>query len=86
MDGTVHWAIYAPFVPGSRQVPQWKTDAAIALDSEGDVHIEWTGKGITIPETRKKYIAMDYPYIFTSSPMLIDGYKIMEAEILKVLK
>lgn len=74
MDGSVHWAIDSPVVPGSR-VPQWKTDAAIALDSDGDVHIEWTGKGITIPETRKKYIAMDYPYIFTSSPMLIEDYE-----------
>lgn len=74
MDGDVLWAIDNPFV-GSTPVPQWKTDCAIALDSAGRVHIEYTGKDKTIAQMRKAYIAMDYPFIFTGSPMLIDDYE-----------
>lgn len=72
VDGSVYWAIDNPFIPGT-PVPQWKNDSSVAIDSDGNVHFDYIGKDgdKTVAEMRKEYIAMDYPSIFTSSPMLI---------------
>ena len=76
VDGKVYWAIDSPTIPGT-PVPQWKSDSSIALDSDGKVHIDYVGRDgdKTVAEMRKEYIAMDYPCIFTSSPMLIYDFE-----------
>lgn len=74
VDSTVYWAIDSPVVPGT-PVPQWKSDGSIALDGEGRVHIDYVGRDKTVAQMRKDYIAMDYPFIFSSSPMLIFDYE-----------
>ena len=73
VDGTVYKNIPFDIVPTVGGVPQWKSDCSISTDGK-DVKIEYTGKGLTVPEQREAYAASAYPDVFTSAPMLIDDY------------
>lgn len=70
-EGKLHYNILSDIVPYEGCVPQWKSDCAICTDGRR-VSIEYTGKGKTIPQMREAYAAMQWPEIFSSSPMLIE--------------
>ena len=62
---------------GDTGVPQWKSEAAVYLDQDRDVRIEFTGKGMNLAEWRavyRKRAATEKNFI-TSAPMLIDDYE-----------
>jgi hypothetical protein len=73
VDGKTIHNIESDIVPFLGAVPQWKTDSSISTDGK-EVKIEYTGKGLTIPEQREAYEAIEYPNVFTSAPMLIEDY------------
>ena len=73
VDGEVFQNIPSDIVPTVGGVPQWKSDCSISTDGK-DVKIEYTGKGLTVPEQREAYAASAYPDVFTSAPMLIDDF------------
>lgn len=62
---------------GDTGVPQWKSEAAVYLDNDKDVRIEFTGKGMTLEGWRSVYRARSATEtnILTSAPMLIDDYE-----------
>lgn len=62
---------------GSYQIPQWKSEAALYLDNDQDVRIEFTGKGMTVEQWRTTYRtrAKQETNMLTSAPMLIDNYE-----------
>ena len=62
---------------GNYQIPQWKSEAALYLDNDQDVRIEFTGKGMTVDEWRNVYFAKGKTEtnFITSAPMLIDNYE-----------
>ena len=62
---------------GSTNVPQWKSEAAIYLDQDRDVRIEFTGKGMNLAQWRAEYRkrGKSEPHMITSAPMLIDDYE-----------
>lgn len=62
---------------GSYQVPQWKSEAAVYLDGERDVRLEFTGRDMNLAEWRAAYRAKcstERTFI-TSAPMLIDDFE-----------
>lgn len=73
VDGNTLFNIKSDIVPFLGAVPQWKTDSSISTDGR-NVKIEYTGKGLTIPEQREAFEAIEYPNVFTSAPMLIENY------------
>lgn len=76
VNGSVISTITADKV-GTTGVPQWKSEAAVYLDQERDVRIEFTGKGMNLAEWRSTYRARatkENTFI-TSAPMLIDDYE-----------
>ena len=58
-------------------VPQWKSEAAIYLNQDKDVRIEFTGKDMTLSQWRTTYAkrAESENTFMTSAPMLIDDYE-----------
>ena len=62
---------------GSTGVPQWKSEAAVYMDQERDVRIEFTGRGMSLAEWRNVYRvrAGTETTFITSAPMLIDDYE-----------
>ena len=76
VNGSVISSIPAETV-GSTGVPQWKSEAAIYMDNERDVRIEFTGKGQSLAEWRTGYRsrATKEKYMITSAPMLLDDYE-----------
>ena len=73
VDGKTYHNIDSDIVPFNGAFPQWKTDSSISTDGR-NVKIEYTGKGLTIPEQREAFEAIEYPNVFTSAPMLIENY------------
>jgi hypothetical protein len=66
------------FIPdGSYKVPQWKSEAAVYLDNDRDVRIEFTGKGVSADKWRNLYFerSRSESNLITSAPMLIDDYE-----------
>ena len=61
---------------GDYKVPQWKSEAAIYMDNDRDVRIEYTGKDMTLAQWRTTYAAKakTEKYLMTSAPMLIDNF------------
>ena len=62
---------------GDTGVPQWKSEAAVYLNNERDVRIEFTGRGKNLAEWRSAYRAKcstEQTFI-TSAPMLIDDFE-----------
>jgi len=76
IDGSVISTITADTI-GSTGVPQWKSEAALYMDNERDVRIEFTGEGMNLAQWRATYSkrAKSETYMITSAPMLIDDYK-----------
>lgn len=62
---------------GSYQIPQWKSEAALYLDNDQDVRIEFTGKDMNVDEWRSVYFtrSKSETNMLTSAPMLIDNYE-----------
>lgn len=62
---------------GDYKVPQWKSEAAIYMDNDRDVRIEYTGKDMTLAQWRTTYAAKakTEKYLMTSAPMLIDDFE-----------
>ena len=62
---------------GSTGVPQWKSEAAIYLNQDQDVRIEFTGKDMTLNQWRTTYAARasSEKTFMTSAPMLIDDFE-----------
>ena len=62
---------------GSTGVPQWKSEAAVYLNQDRDVRIEFTGKGMNLAEWRSVYRdrARTETNFITSAPMLIDDFE-----------
>ena len=74
VDGKIIYDIDSDIIPfRGGAVPQWKSNSSIATNGR-NVKIEYTGKDKTIPEMREAYEAMEYPDIFTSSPILIENH------------
>ena len=71
---------------GNYQIPQWKSEAALYLDNDQDVRIEFTGKGMTVDEWRNVYFSKGKTEtnILTSAPMLIDNYEPVGKEFCKL--
>ena len=76
VNGSVISTITADEV-GTTGVPQWKSEAAVYLDQERDVCIEFTGKGMNLAEWRSTYRtrATKENTFITSAPMLIDDFE-----------
>ena len=62
---------------GDYVIPQWKSEAALYMDNDQDVKIEFTGKKMTVEQWRDVYWerAKQVTNMLTSAPMLIDNYK-----------
>lgn len=62
---------------GDYQVPQWKSEAAVYLDNDQDVRIEFTGKDMNLAQWRAVYRerSKTEKNLITSAPMLIDDYE-----------
>lgn len=62
---------------GSTDVPQWKSEAAVYLNQDQDLRIEFTGKDMTLAQWRTTYAerAKSESTFITSAPMLIDDYE-----------
>lgn len=62
---------------GDTNVPQWKSEAAIYMDQDRDVRIEFTGKDMTLAQWRTTYKerAKTESTMITSAPMLVDDYE-----------
>ena len=62
---------------GNYQIPQWKSEAALYLDNDQDVKIEFTGKDMDLAGWRETYRvrAKTVNNMLTSAPMLIDNYE-----------
>lgn len=73
VDGKTYYNIESDIVPFIGAPPQWKSDSSISTDGR-EVKIEYTGKGLGIPEQREAFEAIEYPNVFTSAPMLIENY------------
>ena len=58
-------------------VPNWKSEAAVYLDGDRDISIEFSGKDKTIAAQRAYYrsVAASHKSILSSAPMLIDDYE-----------
>ena len=76
VKGSVISNITADYV-GNTGVPQWKSEAALYMDNERDVRIEFTGKGMNLAQWRSTYRARaaSETNMITSAPMLIDDYE-----------
>lgn len=76
VNGTTQSNISADTI-GDTGVPQWKSEAAVYLNQDRDVRIEFTGKGMNLAEWRSVYrqrAAKENTFI-TSAPMLIDDFE-----------
>ena len=62
---------------GDTGVPQWKSEAAVYLDQERSVNIEFTGKDMNLAQWRSTYAARakSETTFITSAPMLIDDFE-----------
>ncbi len=76
VNGTTLSTITASTI-GDTGVPQWKSEAAIYLNQDKDVRIEFTGKDMTLAQWRTTYAerAKGENTFITSAPMLIDDYE-----------
>ncbi len=76
VNGSVISTITADEV-GTTGVPQWKSEAAIYMDQERDVRIEFTGRDMNLAEWRSTYRtrAKEERTFITSAPMLIDDFE-----------
>ena len=62
---------------GDTGVPQWKSEAAVYLNQDRDVRIEFTGKDMNLAQWRAVYRerATKENTFITSAPMLIDDFE-----------
>ena len=62
---------------GDYKVPQWKSEAAVYLNNDQDVRIEFTGKGMNLAQWRATYRekGKSEKNFLTSAPMLLDDYE-----------
>jgi hypothetical protein len=76
VNGTTLSTITATTI-GDTGVPQWKSEAALYLNQDQDVRIEFTGKDMTLAQWRTTYTerAKSENTFITSAPMLIDDYE-----------
>ncbi len=76
VNGTTISTITASTI-GSTDVPQWKSEAALYLNQNQDVRIEFTGKDMTLAQWRTTYAerAKSESTFITSAPMLIDDFE-----------
>lgn len=76
VNGTTISTIPASTI-GTTDVPQWKSEAAIYLNQDQDVRIEFTGKDMTLAQWRTTYAerARSESTFMTSAPMLIDDFE-----------